>query len=93
MGSITCKRMSLIRLQLSTSLPQALDLVLYCLSPSERSREAYRQTYVQGLANTLVALKNSPSLKRLFFVSSTSVYHQDDGSIVSEHSQTKSDFF
>ena len=70
------------------SLPNKLDVVLYCLSPSERSESAYRSVYVEGLENVLSSLQRCASKAHCIFVSSTSVYHQDDSSRVDEDSST-----
>lgn len=72
---------------LAESLPEAIDYLLYCLTPSEASEEGYRAVYVKGLQHVLSALKQP--LKRLYFISSTSVYHQDDSSWVDEASPTQ----
>jgi nucleoside-diphosphate-sugar epimerase len=64
------------------------DLALVALTPGGFSDEAYRRTYVDGLQNLLGALDHS-TLRALLWVSSTGVYHQDDGSLVDEHSPTE----
>ncbi len=66
-------------------VPQSPDIVIYCLTPSSYDDAGYRAAYVDGLANLLAAIDRS-SLKRLFFISSTSVYGQDDNSEVDENS-------
>ncbi len=69
---------------------EPFDIVLYSLAASGFSESAYRSAYVTGVANTLDALADQMSaLKRFVFVSSTSVYHQNDGSEVDEESSTK----
>jgi len=73
---------------LSTQLPKNLDYLIYCVAPTERNEAAYRDLYLIGLQNIITALPNQHSLKRLYFVSSTSVYHQDDHSLVDETSLT-----
>lgn len=69
----------------SLRLPLALDYVFVILTPGESSDEAYRRTFVDGLGNVLAAL-DGQGLKRLFFVSSTGVYGQEDGAWVDEAS-------
>ena len=66
----------------------APDYVVVTLTPAGFDDNSYRRVFVDGLANVLAALAESPSLKRLLFVSSTSVYHQRDGQWVDEHSET-----
>lgn len=72
---------------LTGKLPEGLDIVLYCLTPSRYDQQGYRDAYVTGLANLLEAL-GGQSLNHLFFVSSSSVYSQDDDSWVDESSPT-----
>ncbi|MCK7549068.1 NAD-dependent epimerase/dehydratase family protein [Marinobacter koreensis] len=66
-------------------LPSEPDIVIYCLTPSSYDEAGYRAAYVTGLSNLLKAL-GTTRLKRLFFISSTSVYGQDDDSWVDETS-------
>lgn len=70
---------------LAEKLPNDLDTVIYCLTPPSYDEQGYRDAYVNGLSNLLDAL-GSQQLKRLFFISSTSVYAQDDDSLVDETS-------
>ncbi|WP_019528530.1 SDR family oxidoreductase [Dasania marina] len=64
------------------------DAVVISLTPGEASDERYQKIYVQGTAQLLAAL-NHERLQRLIFVSSTSVYGQNDDSWVDEHSVTE----
>jgi nucleoside-diphosphate-sugar epimerase len=66
----------------------ALDYVVLTLTPASFSDEGYRSVFVDGLANVLAVLKTVSSIKRIFWVSSTSVYHQADGQWVDEESST-----
>jgi nucleoside-diphosphate-sugar epimerase len=70
----------------------APDYVLATLTPGEFSDEGYRAVYVEGLRNCLRRLNRTP-LRRLFWVSSTSVFHQDDGSRVDETSAAQAQGF
>ncbi|MGO1693895.1 MAG: NAD-dependent epimerase/dehydratase family protein, partial [Marinobacter sp.] len=72
---------------LTGKLPENLDTVIYCLTPSSYDEQGYRDAYVNGLSNLLGAL-GKQRLKRLFFISSTSVYSQNDDSLVDESSPT-----
>lgn len=65
------------------------DYVVVTLTPGEFSDQRYQAVYVEGLANVLAALNNPGAVKRLLFVSSTSVYHQGDGQWVDETSATE----
>lgn len=62
------------------------DYVVVTTTAGTFSDERYRAVYVDGLQNVLNALGNRP--KRLFLVSSTSVYGQGDGEWVDESSTT-----
>jgi nucleoside-diphosphate-sugar epimerase len=63
------------------------DVVLHCASSSRGGAEQYRQTYLEGARNLLAAFNPA----RLIFTSSTSVYAQTDGSIVTEESPAEPD--
>lgn len=65
------------------------DVILVTMTPDERSDQAYKKAYVdtcQSLIEGLSLLQQKPRL--ILFVSSTSVYSQDDGSWVDELSIT-----
>lgn len=66
-------------------LPPALDYVFVILASSQSGEDAYRQLYLEGTRHVLNALKGQ-TLQRIFWVSSTSVYGQDDGLWVDEES-------
>ncbi|QOC22427.1 NAD(P)H-binding protein [Wenzhouxiangella sp. AB-CW3] len=61
------------------------DAVVYQATPSLRDETGYRQAYVEGLSNLLEHVRTD----RLLYVSSTSVYGQDDGEWVDERSLTQ----
>ncbi len=64
------------------------DTVYYTAAASERSDAGYQEAYVQGVRHLINALQNNPAVKRLIFVSSTSVYAQTTGERVDEDSPT-----
>ncbi len=66
---------------------QSFDHVVITLTPAAYSDAAYEQAYVTGLGNILQAL--DPVSGSLFFVSSTSVYHQANHEWVDENSPTE----
>lgn len=68
-----------------TELPEA-ETVVYAVGLDRSSGRLMRDVYVTGLANVLAAL---PKPKAFVYVSSTSVYGQSDGSIVTESSPTE----
>ncbi len=85
-----------IQADLSAAFPQnwtsGYDFLVFCLSPAEFTERAYRQVFQDALLNTLTALQKDPP-KRLFFVSSTSVYGQNQGEWVTEASPTNPSSF
>lgn len=69
------------------ALPDA-EVVVYVISADRFEEEAYRAAYPDGLKAVLAEYagrKRTP--KRVFFVSSTSVYAQQAGETVDEHSE------
>jgi nucleoside-diphosphate-sugar epimerase len=71
-------------------LPTDLDFVFYMASPGGGDDALYRAAYVTGLRNLLEVLearRERPA--RVFFVSSTAVYAQEDGEWVDETSPTE----
>jgi nucleoside-diphosphate-sugar epimerase len=62
---------------------RTFDYVVVTLTPGERSEARYRQIYVEGTRNLLAGLQGQP---RIVWVSSTSVYAQDQGELVDESS-------
>jgi nucleoside-diphosphate-sugar epimerase len=63
-------------------LPGTFDAVVYAAAPDRRDEAAYRAVYADGVARLLDATAGA----RFVLVSSTSVYGQDDGSVVDETS-------
>ncbi|MEH6471636.1 MAG: SDR family oxidoreductase [Halopseudomonas sp.] len=70
-------------------LPQH-DYLVYSLVPAAFSAEGYQRAYVDGLTNVLDALRQqSLSPRRLFYVSSSAVYHQHQDEWVDDQSPTE----
>lgn len=74
-------------------LPEGLDFVVHAASPRLRgggsAEEAYRAVYLDGLSNLLRVLQEpGQHPRRLFFLSSTSVYGQKRGEWIDEDSPT-----
>jgi nucleoside-diphosphate-sugar epimerase len=70
-------------------LPRDLDFVVYAASPSGRDDAHYRTAYVEGLSRLLEALDRArQNPRRIYFLSSTSVYEQSKGEWVDETSET-----
>lgn len=79
---------------LEAVLPPDLDTVIYCLTPNQYDDAGYKAAFVTGLDNLLNTLERRERLpERVFFVSSTGVYHQNDDSWVDENSPTLPDRF
>lgn len=71
-------------------LPQDLDFIFYTAAADESSDEAYHRIYVEGLQNLIAVCRNrNIPIQRLFFTSSTAVYHQAQGEWVDEQSPTQ----
>ena len=74
------------------NLPEQIDYVFYMASAGKYRDCAYYQAYVLGLKNLISALKEQ-SIKKLFFISSSSVFGQNDGEQVDESSPTDDSIF
>lgn len=73
---------------LNSNIPADLDYVYYIVSAAGYKDFEYYQAYVLGLKNLMNALKGQ-KLKRLFFISSTSVFGQSEGEWVTESSPSE----
>jgi nucleoside-diphosphate-sugar epimerase len=67
------------------ALPHAFDWVVNCTASGGGEAENYRKIYLEGNRNLLAWLARSPP-KKFVYTSSTSVYAQNDGSVVTEAS-------
>ncbi len=74
------------------NLPKSIDYVFYMASAGKYRDCAYYQAYVLGLKNLLSALEGLP-IKKLFFISSSSVFGQNEGEEVDETSPTDDSVF
>lgn len=89
-GEIEPVEADLARPETLQGLPHALDYVVYAAAADETTERAYRAAYVEGLGHLLDALaRQGRSPRRIFFISSTGVYGQSDGSWVDEDSPTE----
>ena len=71
-------------------LPRDFDWVVNCTASGGGGADDYRKIYLAGNSNLISWLKNSP-LQKFIYTSSTSVYGQNDGSIVTEKSLVEPD--
>jgi len=68
----------------------AVDYLVYCAAATDHDEAGYRAAYVQGLRNVLGWLDDYGQVpERLLFVSSSSVYEQQDGGWVDETSEAQ----
>lgn len=87
-GEIACDLSSAADVAtLAATIPAKPDAILHCASSGRGGPESYRAVYLDGCRNLL----NSFPLVPLAFTSSTSVYAQTDGSVVTEDSPAEPD--
>jgi len=65
-----------------SDLPQQIDCLVFMPTPASRDQAGYEAIFIQGWKNVWAALKQPP--KRTLLVSSTAVYGESQGGIVSE---------
>lgn len=65
-------------------LPHQFDWVVNCAASGGGDAETYRQLYLEGNRNVIAWLTPAPPQKYIY-TSSTSVYGQNDGSVVTEN--------
>ena len=71
-----------------------LDYLVYCATPTDRDEAGYRAAYVEGLRKILGWMaEHQQHPKRIIFVSSSSVYGQQQGEWVDETSPTDASAF
>jgi nucleoside-diphosphate-sugar epimerase len=83
--SITPLAGDVTELQALAKLPIAYAWVVNCVASTGGGAEEYRRVYLQGAQNLIEWLSPDPP-KKFVYTSSTSVYAQNDGSIVTESS-------
>jgi nucleoside-diphosphate-sugar epimerase len=76
------------KLEQLEALPGGYDWVVNCVSSSGGGASDYRAVYLEGMRYLLSWLSRSPPQK-LIYTSSTGVYGQNDGSVVTEASPTE----
>ncbi len=69
-------------------LPGPFDWVVNTVASTRGGAEEYREVYLEGTRHLIEWLQASPP-KKFVYTSSTSVYAQDDGSLVKESSTTE----
>ena len=76
--------------QTLAGLPRHFDWVVNCAASGGGGAEDYRRIYLEGNRNLLSWLAGAPP-EKFVYTSSTSVYGQNDGSVVTEESPTAPD--
>ncbi|MEI6075213.1 MAG: NAD-dependent epimerase/dehydratase family protein, partial [Verrucomicrobiota bacterium] len=71
-------------------LPRQYDWVVNCTASGGGGAEDYRKIYLEGNRNLLNWLGEAPP-EKFIYTSSTSVYGQNDGAVVTETSPTEPD--
>ena len=82
-AGISSLRADITRAETLTELPREYDWVINCTASGGGDAEAYRRLYLMGNRNLVEWLRSSPP-RRYVYTSSTSVYGQNDGSLVTE---------
>jgi len=76
----------------SPEVPDNIDYIYYILSASSFTDDSYLQAYVLGVKNLLKAIEGQ-NIKRIFFISSTSVFGQSAGEWVDESNEVNNSSF
>jgi nucleoside-diphosphate-sugar epimerase len=71
------------------TLDTGFDLVIFILTPDDRSEQSYRKAFELAANNLLKHFSENGRDTRFIFISSTSVYGQTDGEWVDEESATE----
>jgi len=82
-AGVTPLQADITRAETLTGLPREYDWVVNCTASGGGDAEAYRQLYLAGNRNLIEWLRSVPP-RRYVNTSSTSVYGQNDGSVVVE---------
>ena len=68
-------------------LPEDIHYLLYTVAPAERTESAYHAAYPEGVKNCLACI-DTQILQGFLLVTSTAVYHQQQGQWVDELTET-----
>lgn len=60
------------------------EVLIYCVAANGQTDAQYQAHYVEGLRNVLATQADNPTLKQVFFVSSTRVYGQQTDTLLDE---------
>ena len=71
-------------------LPKNVDYIFYMPSPGARNENVYNNVFLKGIRNLVKCMEEKKyDIKKIFFISSTSVYAQNSGEWIDENSSTK----
>lgn len=73
-------------------LPADISHVVYAVAPDDRTPQAYRQAYLEGLSNLIEALPDTFRLERFILVGSTAVWAPSED-LITEESPTLPESF
>ena len=72
------------------SLPADIETLVYLPTPPQRTRDAYRQIFRDGLEHLLRALPQAATaLRRIVFISSSAVYGEHHGAWIDEEAECR----
>ena len=89
-AGITPLRADITQPETLAQLPCNFDWVVNCTASGGGGADDYRKIYLEGNCNLIAWLADSP-VKKFIYTSSTSVYGQNDGSVVTEKSPVEPD--
>lgn len=89
-AGITPLPADITRAESLAGLPRDFDWVVNCVASGGGGVGEYQQLYLQGTRNLVAWLAGSP-LKKFVYTSSTGVYGQNDGELVTEASPAESE--
>ncbi|WIO74380.1 SDR family oxidoreductase [Porticoccaceae bacterium LTM1] len=75
--------------QVTDLLRIGFDAVVVTMTPSQRSEQGYRDSYLRSIETLLAASKKTGAQPFVLWVSSTGVYGQNSGELVDEQSPTE----
>lgn len=89
-AGITPLHADITRPESLAKLPRDFDWAVNCTASGGGGPDDYRRIYLEGNRNLMAWLADSP-LQKFVYTSSSSVYGQNDGSLVTEESPTEPD--
>jgi nucleoside-diphosphate-sugar epimerase len=84
-AGVTCLQGDLTKPETLVALPNQYDWVINCAAPGGGSPNDYQRLYLMGNAHLITWLRTAPP-RKFIYTSSTGVYRQNDGSVITEES-------